>query len=169
MLCPSCGSDNLPGEETCVNCQQDLTLLDQPTPTNPVVRSLMEDSVAQLGLHAPFAVTPTTTLDDAVALMLKHNIGALLVVDEAGRLQGVFSERDLLKKIAGKHADFGHLLIGNFMTPRPESVASDETLDFVLHKMDGGGYRHVPVVENGKPVCVVSVRDMLRHITRLCE
>jgi CBS domain-containing protein len=55
------------------------------------------------------------------------------------------------------------------MTPRPETVAPTDTLNVVLHKMDGGGYRHLPVVHNGKPVCVLSVRDMLRHITRVCK
>ena len=54
------------------------------------------------------------------------------------------------------------------MTTRPAAVAAADTLDFVLHKMDGGGYRHVPVVNDGKPVGIISVRDMLRHITKLC-
>ena len=84
-------------------------------------------------------------------------------------MQGIFSERDLLKKIAGVHKSFGDLLVGDFMTPRPESVSPEDTLDLVLHKMDGGGYRHVPVVDRGKPVSVISVRDMLRHITKMCQ
>lgn len=169
MLCPTCGWDNLPGEETCSHCQQDLTLLDQPAASNRVERSLMEDPVSILGLHQPFVATPSTSIREAIALMLDHNIGALLVVDGAGMLAGIFSERDLLTKIAGVHDSHGDLRLGDFMTPRPEAVAATDTLDYVLHKMDGGGYRHLPVVEQGKPVGVVSVRDMLRHITRLCR
>ena len=59
--------------------------------------------------------------------------------------------------------------VSRFMTARPETVTPADTLNFALHKMDAGGYRHVPVVENGRPVSVVSVRDMMRHITRLCR
>ena len=55
------------------------------------------------------------------------------------------------------------------MTPNPETVRPTDTLAFVLHKMDGGGYRHLPVLKDGQPLGMISVRDMLRHITRLCK
>ncbi len=55
------------------------------------------------------------------------------------------------------------------MTARPETVAPTDTLNFALQMMDAGGYRHVPVVDNGRPISVVSVRDMIQHITRLCK
>jgi len=55
-----------------------------------------------------------------------------------------------------------------FMTANPETVSTSDTLAFAIHKMDVGGYRHLPVIHHGAPVGVVSVRDMLRHITRLC-
>ena len=56
-----------------------------------------------------------------------------------------------------------------FMTANPETVSTSDSLAFALHKMDVGGYRHLPVIHHGAPVGVVSVRDMLRHITRLCR
>src|SRR5262249_15996506 len=108
------------------------------------------------------------TVRAAVALMLQRDIGAVLIVDDAGKLQGIFSERDLLKKVAGLGANYDRP-VSEFMTRRPASVSKTDTLAFVLHKMDGGGYRHVPVVENAKPIGVLSVRDMLRHITKLCR
>ena len=83
-------------------------------------------------------------------------------------LLGIFSERDLLKKVAGLHDLYAGMPVKSFMTARPDAVTSGDTLAFVLHKMDTGGYRHVPVVDAGKPVGIVSVRDMLRHITKLC-
>ena len=66
-------------------------------------------------------------------------------------------------------ADYDTLPITRFMTPRPESVSTTDTVNFVLQKMDAGGYRHVPVLENGKPVSIISARDMLRFLTRLCK
>ena len=55
------------------------------------------------------------------------------------------------------------------MTADPETVRPTDPLAFVLHKMDGGGYRHLPVVQNGCVLGMLSVRDMLKHITRLCK
>jgi CBS domain-containing protein len=54
------------------------------------------------------------------------------------------------------------------MTPKPETVAPSDILAVALGRMDTGGYRHMPVVENGRPVGVISVRDVLRHLTAFC-
>jgi CBS domain-containing protein len=93
----------------------------------------------------------------------------LLVTDDNGKLLGILSERDILCKVAGVHGDFAHLPAGDFMTPTPETVEVDDRLDFALHKMDAGGYRHLPVVVDGKPQGVISALDMLRHIVTLCK
>ena len=169
MICPTCGWDNLPGNEHCSHCRQDLTILDRPCAGNRVERSLMEDRVGALDIQPPTTILAATTVREAIAIMLERNIGALLVVDEMGKLIGIFTERDLLKKVAGIHGLFADLSVGGFMTIRPVTLASTDTLAFALQKMDGGGYRHVPVLEDGRPVGMVSVRDMLRHITRLCS
>jgi CBS domain-containing protein len=169
MICPTCGWDNLPGNECCSHCRQDLTLLDRPCAANRVERSLMEDRVGVLNLEPATTLCPNTTIRQAVAAMLERNIGAVLIVDETGKLIGIFSERDLLKKVAGVHALYADMPVRSFMTPRPVTLSKSDTLALALHKMDGGGYRHIPVVEKGKPIGMISVRDMLRHITRLCQ
>jgi CBS domain-containing protein len=169
MICPSCCHKNLPGDEVCKHCKQPLTSFDLPHPGNPVERSVMYDQVKSLKQNPPVTIAQTATIGDAMALMLSMNVGAILVVDKSGNLVGIFSERDLLKKIAGAVADYETLPITRFMTPRPESVSTTDTVNFVLQKMDAGGYRHVPVLENGKPVSIISARDMLRFLTRLCK
>jgi CBS domain-containing protein len=169
MICPTCGWDNLPGNELCTHCRQDLTLLDHPCAANRVERSLMEDRVDVLDILPPTTIFPHTTVRQAIATMLERNIGALLVVDELGKLIGIFSERDLLKKVAGIHVLYADMPVRSFMTPRPATLGCGDALAIALQRMDGGGYRHIPVVDQGKPVGVVSVRDMLRHITRLCN
>lgn len=169
MICPTCGWDNLPGSEECSNCQQDLTPLDRPLPQDRVERSLMEDPVTVLSPKPPVMLMPETTLRKAVQTMLARDIGALLVVDADGRLLGIFSERDLLTKVAGVIHNFADLPVADFMTRDPETVTTDDTLAFALHKMAVGGYRHLPVLNDGQPSGVISVRDMLQHITRLCK
>jgi CBS domain-containing protein len=169
MICPSCGHVNLPGNEECDNCKQDLTPLDRPTASNQVERSLMEDSVAVLRPKKPVTIRPTTPLQSVIQAMLASDVGALLVTGDDGKLVGILSERDLLKKVVGVRDGYGQLPAGEFMTSNPETVSSSDTLNFALHKMDCGGYRHMPVLTDGKPSGVISVRDIMRHIVRLCK
>jgi CBS domain-containing protein len=167
MICPNCGHDNLPGAEECSSCLQDLTQLDRPVGHDRVERSLMEDTVGGLRPAPALTVPPDATVGEAIRAMMGNKVGALLVVDEQGRLLGIFSERDLLTKVAGEHPAWESQPVRAYMTANPETVTAADSLAFALHKMDVGGYRHLPVMDEGKPVGVVSVRDMLRHITRI--
>jgi CBS domain-containing protein len=170
MICPNCAFDNLPGSEECSRCRTPLAQLDLPTAHDRVERSLMEDPVAILHPQLPVTVPPSARVRDAVQLMLARDIGALLVVDPcSGRLIGIFSERDLLAKAIDAQGDYADQPVEHFMTPDPETVTIEHTLAFALRVMDMGSYRHLPIVQDGLPVGVISVRDMLRHITRLCK
>jgi CBS-domain-containing membrane protein len=119
MICPACTFDNLPGAEHCTRCMQDLTQLDQPTPYNRVERSLMEDPVRLLSPRRPITVGAKVTVREALQKMLAHDIGSLLVVDERGRLVGIFSERDLLTKVAGAPVADTKMIVESVMTPNP--------------------------------------------------
>jgi CBS domain-containing protein len=169
MICPNCSHDNLPGSETCGNCGGDLTQLDQPTAHDRVERSLMEDPVSALNPRPVISLPPTARVGQAIQTMLQFDIGAVLIVNEQGKLVGIFSERDLLTKVAGFDPDYPKQPVSEVMTPNPETVRPDHTLAFALHKMDVGGYRHLPVLKDGQPLGMISVRDMLRHITRMCK
>jgi CBS domain-containing protein len=169
MICPSCCHKNLPGDEFCKHCKQPLTPFDLPSPENPLERSVMYDQVKTLKPHSPATISAKATVGDAVEAMVAAKASAILIVDAAGLLVGIFSERDLLKRIAGAVPDFEKLPITQFMTPRPETVTMTDTVNFVLQIMDAGGYRHVPVVDNGKPVSLISAHDMLRFLTGLCK
>jgi CBS domain-containing protein len=169
MICPNCGCDNLPGNDECSRCGQPLTSLDQPVAQNRVERSLMEDRVRVLRPKEPVTIRPDATVRQALDIMLAQRLGALLVTDADGRLVGIFSERDLLKRVAILPDPHATLLVQDYMTPDPETVTLDDSLAFALHKMDCGGFRHLPVLDAGQPCGVISVRDMLRHITRLCR
>jgi CBS domain-containing protein len=169
MICPNCGFDNLPGSEECSSCQQDLTQLDRPTAQDRVEHSLMEDRVGVLHPRSPVTVRPQANIREAIQAMLGPGVGALLVVDQNGKLVGILSERDLLTKFAGIENLTDDVTVQHFMTPNPETLTANDTLAFALHKMDIGGYRHLPIVRDGRPEGVISVRDVLRHITRLCK
>jgi CBS domain-containing protein len=169
MICPSCCHKNLPGDDVCKHCKQPLTPFDVPQPENPVERSVMYDQVKALKQKPPVVIGQSASIGQALTLMTAENVGAVLVVDDAGKLVGIFSERDLLKKIVGVRNGYESLPITQFMTPRPECVKTTDTLNFALQIMDAGGYRHVPVLDEGKPVGIISARDLLRFVTRLCK
>jgi CBS domain-containing protein len=168
MICPNCNFDNLPGSEHCRNCLNDLTQLDRPIAQDRVERCLLEDTVGTLKPRKPITLPATALVGEAIQTMLSCDIGAVLIVADDGQLIGIFSERDLLTK-AANDPNYAAKPVRQFMTPNPEAVRETDTLAFVLHKMDGGGYRHLPVLKDGQPLGMVSVRDMLRHITRLCK
>src|SRR5262245_21473919 len=161
MLCPRCGHHNPPGVDQCGKCLCDLTALDRPAPLDAVERSLVGDTVATLKPRAPAVVAMGSSVAQALQVLLDEEVGGVLVVDDAGLLAGIFSERDLLNKVAGLQTSLKQLQVDQFMTPRPDTVTAGDTLAFALYKMDVGGYRHLPVVENGKPVGILSVRDLI--------
>ncbi|MFO0848336.1 MAG: CBS domain-containing protein [Gemmataceae bacterium] len=169
MICPLCGhKDNLPGAESCRWCGFDLTAVDRPAPADRVDHSLMTDPVSALGPKPPVTVPAGGAIGEAVAAMIGKRVGAVLVTDPQDRLVGILTERDFLTKVAGR-ADFAMLPVAEFMTRRPETVRPTDPIGFALSKMAVGGYRHLPVVDAGRPVGVVSVRDVLRHIVGLCK
>lgn len=168
MICPSCGVSNLPGADACAGCELALSALDLPSPANPVEGSLLTDRVAVLLPKRPVTVPESATLGDAMTAMMSGSVGAVLVTSAAGRLTGILTERDFLTKVAGSDT-FAHRPVSDFMTRGPETVSPDDPLAFALRKMDVGGYRHLPVVHADRPVGVISVRDLLRHVLSLCQ
>jgi CBS domain-containing protein len=169
MICPWCDANNLPGADLCGNCLQDLAQLDRPVAHDRIERSLMDDPVSLLRPEPAVTLPPEATVAQAIRVMLRRNIGALLVMDDSGHVLGILSERDLLTKAAGLHDDCTGRPVREFMTHRPVMVRESDSLAFALHTMDCGGYRHLPVLCSGGPLGMISVRDLLRHITRLCQ
>ncbi|MFO0804481.1 MAG: CBS domain-containing protein [Gemmataceae bacterium] len=168
MHCPACGRQNEPGSDACSNCMLPLSHLDAPAHHDRLEESLSNEPVSSLNPRIPVTVPATANLASAIRAMIDRGVGAVLVVESNGRLAGILTERDFLTKIAGQPS-YAALGVSEFMTRDPESVAPTDTLAFALGKMDGGGYRHLPVVERDRPVGVISVRDILRHVTQLCR
>ncbi|HEX4608653.1 MAG TPA: CBS domain-containing protein [Urbifossiella sp.] len=169
MYCPACNHGrNPPGADACENCGLPLVRVDEPALYGRVERSLVTEPVSALNPREPVTVPADAALGDAVRLMIDRRVGAVLVVGPAGELVGILTERDFLTRVAGR-AGFEGLPVRDFMTRDPETVTPADTLAFALGKMDAGGYRHLPVVAAGRPVGVVSVRDVLRHVTRVSQ
>lgn len=166
MRCPACDSPNPPGADACAKCQTPLSGLDAPVADGPLEASLLNNPVSVLNPRPPVTVRVDANLGEAIRVMMETRVGAVLVTGSDGVLVGILTERDFLSKVAGVPG-YERMLVAEFMTPGPETVAPTDPLAVALGKMDSGGYRHLPVVERGKPVGVISVRDVLRHLTAI--
>jgi len=102
-----------------------------------------------------------TTVRAAAITMAKHKIGAILVVDDQGRLAGLFTERDVLNRVVAQGLDPDSTQLSAVMTADLQTATPDKPLAHALHMMFEGGFRHVPVVEGGRPVGMVSARNAL--------
>jgi CBS domain-containing protein len=141
----------------------------RPSGSDAVEASVLQDPVRALKFRTPVTIPVDGKLGLALDRMVEHGVGALLVVDSEGRLVGILTERDYVRKVVGLMPDYAHHPLRDYMTADPETVGPDDRLAVALQKMDIGGYRHLPVVEeDGRPVGLVSVRDVIRHITKLC-
>lgn len=121
-------------------------------PQRPIRRIIQNQSI----LAAP----ANTTVLEATLLMKQNKFGALVVVDQ-GRLVGIFTERDALFRVLAERRDPVNTILAEVMTRNPQSIHPDRPFGHALHMMYEGGFRHVPVIENGRVVGMVSARDAL--------
>jgi len=117
------------------------------------IRSVMERKKI---LTAP----PETTVSKAAELMAMKNVGAVMVVKDE-RLIGIFTERDAVFRVMAKGLDAKTTALVEVMTCTPKTVDPDKSFGFALLMMHENGFRHVPVIENGKPIGIVSARNAL--------
>ena len=166
MICPSCGHDNIAGDDECVKCRADLTHLDEPAAQSDMERLIMRQRVDRIKPVPPCTVSPDTSVGQVVDLLSANNIGAVLICED-DKTVGIFSERDLLFKIGVDYPKLRDQPIRDFMTVDPVTIESTDSIALALNRMDVGDYRHIPITEEGSSHAVtgiISVRDILRHL-----
>ncbi len=104
-------------------------------------------------------VAETMTVREAASLMAKRHVGAVLVM-EGSRLAGIFTERDLMGRVVAAGLDPDRTALGQVMTRNPDTIGGHEAAIEAVRKMQRFGYRHLPVVQDGKVVGIISVRDL---------
>lgn len=129
--------------------------------------AILHEPLSALEVRAPICVPPETKVADAVRLMNDQRIGAVLVTTADDRLIGIFTERDILKKVVGTGASLDRT-VRELMTPQPCCLHRDDAVVFALKLMHEGGFRHVPLVDdNGHPYAVISVKDVVEFVVRV--
>jgi CBS domain-containing protein len=110
----------------------------------------------------PYFVRDTATAHDAAQYMTERNIGAVCVLDTEGRLRGIFSERDLLRRVVLKKTDAAAVPIRDVMSGIDVVIDCGDTPHQALERMEQFGTRHLPVVRGTRWVGMLSIRDIMR-------
>jgi CBS domain-containing protein len=110
----------------------------------------------------PYSMRESTTVQEAAEFMASRNVGAVCIVDEVGKLLGVFSERDVVKRVIVQHRDPGTVQVGEVLSELRAVINCDETPHQALERMELIGTRHLPVVDGDRWVGMLSMRDLMR-------
>lgn len=165
MRCVQCSYENALEADLCESCHAPLSTAGCDA-DRELSEAISREPLRVLQPASPVAVSPTTTVGEAVRLLAERNIGCVLVVSDE-KLLGIFSERDALLRIGNDYHDVADRPINDFMTPSPQTLTLDDSIAFALNRMDVNDFRHIPIQEDGRTVGIISVRDCLAYVTRL--
>jgi CBS domain-containing protein len=161
-VCPSCKFENIEGIDQCEQCGQ--SLVGKPLATSAVEAKIFHDRICDLPPREPLVCSPDTPLAEVVELLYKHSVGAVTVV-KGEKIVGIFSERDALMRMNVGYRSLLDKPVRDYMTRKPVTLEGRDKIAYALHKMDLGGYRHIPVTDDGKLTGMISVRLILKYIT----
>ena len=120
-------------------------------------------SILHLCDEKPASVRPEDTVADAINAMLRHRVGAVAVVDSENRVAGIFTERDVLKKVALSGQDPKNILVKDVMTTPVELATMDTSPGEAMEEMVTCHFRHLPVVDkSGRLLGILSIRNLLQ-------
>ena len=110
------------------------------------------------------AIPLGTTIGEAARVMKEHRIGCVLVED-GGKLLGIFTERDILTKLVGTGYDPARVQVDGVMTRNPETLTPEDPIAYAMQLMSVGGFRHIPLVDaDRRPVDILSVKDIVDYV-----
>ena len=111
-----------------------------------------------------FSVGPDDSVQDAVDLLAEHNVGALLVMDLQGKVDGILSERDIVRKVGLNGKSVNETRVRDIMTAKVLYVEASQSVEECMALMNDKNIRHLPVYENGILLGLISIRDVLRTV-----
>ena len=116
MLCPACHTENIDGADVCIECHSDLTDPQLQSDQTRIEEELMRDPMADLIPRDPLKVAPETTVREVIDRLVQTGRNCALVVDKDERMVGIFTERDVLMRIADRYESAADQPVRKFMT-----------------------------------------------------
>lgn len=112
--------------------------------------------------HEVTTVSPDRPILEVVTILEERGIGAVVVVGDDGAIAGILSERDIVRALADRGVDLARLRAGDLMTAEVSICAPDHHVNDLMKQMTAGHFRHVPVVDGGRLVGIISIGDVVR-------
>jgi CBS domain-containing protein len=130
--------------------------------------ALLDDTVRLLAPSEPLRLTADHSVARAIGLMVQNRRAAVVIVDDADRLIGIFTERDVLTRVMGAGRVARDTLLRDVMTPDPESLRPDDRICYAINRMHTGGFRSLPLVdEQRRPIGIITVNDVVRWLAEI--
>ena len=107
-------------------------------------------------------VAPTDTVADALSVLAEHNIGALVVSADGEAVDGILSERDIVRRLAADGADALRLQVSELMQAKVATIDGRTHTERIMGVMTEGRFRHLPVVEGGRLCGIISIGDVVK-------
>ncbi|HCL31022.1 MAG TPA: hypothetical protein DIC52_21650 [Candidatus Latescibacteria bacterium] len=163
VQCLACGHDNMAGADVCEECGQSI-IVDDAVLAEGESTALMQPLLC-LSPRLPETIERGASLGEAIARLKGRNVGCVLVTGLGGELAGIFTERDVLYKVAGLIENLDNVPVESLMTSQPTALRPADPISRALHLMAIHGFRHVPLVDDdGCPVGIVSLRDIIHFM-----
>ena len=106
---------------------------------------------------------PDATVTEVARLLKAKRIGAVVVTDADGALCGIISERDLARGLADHGARLLEMRVAELMTSEVRTCSPDDGIEQLMQQMTEGRFRHLPVIEDGRMVGIISIGDVVKH------
>lgn len=121
-------------------------------------------NILQLKGNLIYTICITCSVYEALEVLEEKNVGALVVVDESGKLIGIFTERDYARKVILKGRSSKETLVRDIMTDSPVFVTPDTDIEYCMQLMTNKYIRHLPVIENDELKGVISIGDIVKYV-----
>jgi CBS domain-containing protein len=130
--------------------------------------ALLGDTVKILAPNEPIKCFADTTVHAAILQMAEKRRAAVVIVDREGQLRGVFTERDLLRRVAAPGRDPKTTPLGEVMTRDPETLGPDTLIAYAINRLHNASYRTIPLIDaQGRPIGIMTVNDIVQWLAEL--
>jgi CBS domain-containing protein len=130
--------------------------------------ALLSDTVKLLAPSEPIKCSADTTVHAAALQMAEKRRAAVVIVDKVGRLRGIFTERDVLRRVVVPGRDPKTTPLQEVMTPDPETLGPDALIAYAINRLHNANYRTIPLIDaQGRPIGIMTVNDIVQWLAEL--
>lgn len=141
--------------------------LPRPRRDDRFQHALMKTPITELISEEEVLVAKKSDSIEKIVKAMQKTQQSCVLIYERKHLVGILSQRDLLRKVAGKNTALSQVTAESLMTPKPEYVRAEDPIGFAVNKMAAGGYRRVPVISgDGTPLSIISIKDVFTYLSQ---